>query len=141
MTPVRRILVATDLQDEGHHAVEYAGQLARQLHARLLVLHVDAAQAVVPGSDLAERERVADAEGMDRVVRRLVAEGTDVCGRVIPGLPEKEIVTVAERENVDLVIVGTAGKSGLMHVLLGSVADRVLRHASCPVLTVRAGEA
>jgi nucleotide-binding universal stress UspA family protein len=140
MEPIRTIVAPTDLRPGSQAAVAYAADLAQQLKARLLVLHVEPAEAIVPGSDLAQREHQKDHADMATVVRDLEARGVEVSGRVVPGIPEDDIVTIAAEEKADLIVVGWASGSGLAQALFGNVASRVLRHAPCPVVTVRVPE-
>jgi nucleotide-binding universal stress UspA family protein len=110
--------------------------LAQRLGAELLVAHVSEPLAIVPGSDLAAEEVAQTERELARVVGALKREQVAARGVVVPGEPAAEIVALAEREHADLIVLGTHGRSGLAHVLLGSVAERVLRRARCPVLAV-----
>jgi nucleotide-binding universal stress UspA family protein len=123
MPPVREILVATDFSDEAEAALRRAVDYARRFGARLHLLHVFAAGEVE--------------------VTRLLADATALAGPDVPvtvsstgGDPAQEILRYAERHPIDLIVVGTHGRSGVSRVLLGSVAERVLRGARCPVLAV-----
>ncbi len=124
MADVHRILLATDFSPGSARARAFASMLARRLGAELVVAHVSEPLAIVPGSDLAAEEVAQTERELDRVVGELKREGV------------AEIVALAEREHADLIVLGTHGRSGLAHVLLGSVAERVLRRARCPVLAV-----
>ena len=136
MNDVRRILLATDFSPGSQRARAYAGMLARRLGAELLVAHVSEPLAIVPGSDLAAEELAQTEREIDHVVAELAREQVAARGVVVPGEPAGEIVALAERERADLIVLGTHGRSGLAHVLLGSVAESVLRRAHCPVLAV-----
>jgi nucleotide-binding universal stress UspA family protein len=74
---------------------------------------------------------------LERVVREANAPGVVIHAEVAEGLPFDEIVRLARDRNVDLIVMGTHGHTGLAHVLMGSVAEKVVRRAPCPVLTVR----
>jgi nucleotide-binding universal stress UspA family protein len=136
MADVHRILLATDFSPGSARARAFASMLARRLGAELVVAHVSEPLAIVPGSDLAAEEVAQTERELDRVVGELKREGVAARGTVVPGEPATEIVALAEREHADLIVLGTHGRSGLAHVLLGSVAERVLRRARCPVLAV-----
>ena len=75
-------------------------------------------------------------EMMDAFVKKHVRSYKKSTVRIIPGLPAAQIVSLAKKEKVDLVVMGTHGRSGWQRFVLGSVADRVLRDAPCPVLTI-----
>lgn len=122
-TPAREILVATDFSISGAAAVEAAVAYARALGARLHLLHVDTA----PG-----------ARDVGALLREAAARAGDVPVTVATtgGDPAQEILRYARRHAIDLVVVGTHGRTGVTRVLLGSVAERVVRGAACPVLVV-----
>ncbi len=145
---VRRILCAVDFSDPAHEALHYSADLARLFDADLTLYHVyhfpgygmPEGSFVLPGPETMAKmfakidERLAEwrAEAAERGAPRVdVATGE--------GSAWHEIV-VRARTGYQLVVVGTHGHSGLRHMLLGSVADRVVRHAPCPVLTVRPGD-
>jgi universal stress protein A len=133
---LRRILAATDFSAGAGRALAYAETVARRLGAELVLVHVSEALAVVPGSDLAERQRIAAREQLDAQVDELAGRGLAARAVLRAGLPFDEIVAAADAEGADLIVMGTHGRSGLSHLLMGSVAERVVRQASCPVLTV-----
>ena len=146
---ISRILVPMDFSAHSEHALRYATALATRLGASLHLLHVVedpattgawSAESMPP--DLAElrTELVADAERRLRVYRG-EPEHTQVpvVTTARMGLTSHTIVDYAAALNIDLIVMGTHGRTGIAHLLMGSVAERVLRHAPCPVLTVRAG--
>ena len=121
--PVREILVATDFSDEAEAAVRLAVEYARRFGARLHVLHVFSHGEVEVTRLLADTAALA-------------APDVAVTMSSIAGDPAEEILHYAQRHPVDLIVVGTHGRSGFSRVLLGSVAERVVRGATTPVLTV-----
>jgi nucleotide-binding universal stress UspA family protein len=146
---IHTILVATDFSDASAAATAYAFQLARTVSAKLYLIHV------VPESDVQVMRALrghlqshietdalvqiyyADA---DQRLTQLVdrAHATDLVQErlIVTGQPASEIISWAAAKNVDLIIVGTHGRSGLNRVMMGSVAEHVLRLAACPVLIV-----
>jgi nucleotide-binding universal stress UspA family protein len=146
---ISKILVATDFSDDSNYALSYAVEMAQRFSAELIVLHVDQPLAPVmvselnPGLDLGAMNRIAEEQRLlalrevDKTVDRLREKQLKVRGLLRVGAPFLEIVTTAQNENVDLIVIGTHGRSGLAHVLMGSVAERVVRKTHCPVLTVR----
>jgi hypothetical protein len=80
-------------------------------------------------------------EMMEQSVDVMREQGVEVEGRFIIGVPSVEIVSVAQKQNADLIVMGTHGRTGLSHILLGSTAERVIQHAPCPVLTVKGAAA
>ena len=122
---LRNILFATDFSKVSAAAGRTAADLARQFGARLHVLHV------VP--------RYFDCDAPQPALQDAVAAlgpGLSVTAVVTAGLAAPAIVAYAVVHRVDLIVVGTHGRTGFSHVLLGSVAEAVIRHAQCPVLTV-----
>jgi nucleotide-binding universal stress UspA family protein len=137
MPDIARILVAVDFSPGSQQALALAEEVARRFAAEVAVLHVDEALSVIPGSDLAETRRVAAERALEDATAELRRK--DIRARPIlrSGLAAIEIVEAANAEHADLLVLGTHGRTGLAHVLLGSVAERVVRTAPCPVLTVR----
>jgi len=145
MIALKKILVATDFSEAADAALSYGRAFARAFSARLHVLHVvddmylrlggDAYAAVLPelqqDVERQARERL-DALLMDNDPTPLP---TDTIIR--EGAAAPEIVKYAKDADIDLIVVGTHGRSAVAHLLMGSVAERVVRTASCPVLTVR----
>lgn len=140
MLAIRRILHPTDFSDSSQTAFELACALARDYDAELVVCHVEPwpAVPVVEGIALdlpvedpdADVSRLADVRPEDPAVR--------VVRRLRRGEPAAEILTVAADVAADLIVMGTHGRGGLSRLVLGSVAESVMRKAPCPVLTARA---
>jgi nucleotide-binding universal stress UspA family protein len=142
---LERILFATDFSTLARLAEEYAASLGADWNAHLTAMTV---LEFPPGMDpeypvnqqyLTQRmseatDQLADVK--QRLLRRRIAVST----RIATGIPSVEINQAADDENSDLIVVGTRGKTGLAHVLLGSTAERVIRTARCPVLAVRMAE-
>jgi nucleotide-binding universal stress UspA family protein len=142
-TPISHILAATDFSECADQAVAYAGFLAAACPAPLDILHVVEVPPDMPSDDaVADRffeQRRKEAErSLDELVRRLASGGVSAKGRQRFGIPSQQVNAAASELHADLVVVGTHGQTGLPHILLGSTAERVVRGASCPVLTIRA---
>jgi nucleotide-binding universal stress UspA family protein len=142
---VRRILCAVDFSDPAHEALHYSSDFARLFDADLTLFHVyhvpgygmPEGSFVLPGPETMARLFAKIDERLDGWRHEAVARGAPrVDVATAQGSAWHEIVEKARGE-YQLVVVGTHGHTGLRHVLLGSVADRVVRHAPCPVLTVR----
>lgn len=153
MIALSRILVATDFSESSAAALKYGVALARMFGARLHVLHAAGRHEV---QVMVERQRVIDTflqdpastevhhnAARELMSELLAAEDVDAvhpefvlraCG---PAGPWAEIVRYAKERELDLIIVGTHGRGMLGHLLMGSVAEKVVRMAPCPVLTVR----
>ena len=146
LTAVKRILWATDLSATSEGAWRYALLLADMLAAEVFLLHVvSAAQVVVgPGLPVPSPGEWLDAEiaARDRDLAsrqgEVEARGLAARRKVTVGAPAATILAEAEVEQADLIVTGTHGRRGLPHVLLGSVAETVIRKAPCPVLAVQA---
>jgi nucleotide-binding universal stress UspA family protein len=139
MIPIKTILHPTDFSEHSEYALWLTDTLAREQGARVILLHV--LPPPVSHGEVIERE---GPDGyMDQIWRVLDdlkppdrAAAYEI--RLALGDAAHKIVDVAQEEKVDLIVMGTHGRTGLRRVLMGSVAEHVLRQAPCPVLTVKA---
>jgi nucleotide-binding universal stress UspA family protein len=144
---IRKILVPIDFSEPSQQALRYARPFAEQFGASLTLLHVmepvvyPAEFGYAPLAPL-EAEEPRQNELQARLQQMGIGLGTTVSVKSIVrvGRVWKEIVDVAKAQDTDLIIVATHGYTGLKHALLGSVAEKVLRHAPCPALVVRTEE-
>jgi nucleotide-binding universal stress UspA family protein len=141
----RHILAPTDFSEYSKKAVASALELARKFGAKLSILHVIELppypiEGYVPPSlsatflDDLERQATQD---LAELVPEAEADNVEVARMVAVGTPYRKIIEAAEAEDVDLIVMATAGRTGLSHLVMGSIAERVVRTASCPVLTLR----
>jgi nucleotide-binding universal stress UspA family protein len=143
---VRHILVPHDFSETGEHALTFALDLAQRLGARVTVLHVYEVPAFafpempVETTDLTGQIERASRSALDGVVARTQRLGVEVRASLREGTVWSEIQAAAGELKADLVVMGTHGRRGLSHALLGSVTEKVVRTAPCPVLTVRGPE-
>lgn len=141
---IRRILAPTDFGRPATAALDLAVEIARATGATLVILHVcDAAAELVAASgrsttELGRAIRNAAERDLDDVLERTRAAVREVVGVIKEGSPVREILDVATKRGVDLVIMGTHGRRGARRLLLGSVAEGVVRRSNAPVITVRA---
>jgi nucleotide-binding universal stress UspA family protein len=144
MIKIKEILLPTDLSEYAGHALEYAQELAKTYKSRLHLVHVvdthwigPANAAEFPGqvSNYMQEFRNSGAEGL----QRMEGELTDIPieTSVIVGVPHVEIVRYARDNNIDIIVLATHGRRGLAHALIGSVAEKIVQMAPCPVLTVK----
>ncbi len=149
----KTILVPHDFSSCANHASALARDVAKIHGARLVLLHVaelppmlGPTATVVPdegGAPITVRDyavRSAEAH-LEDLAARLRVDGVDVTTVASLGNVSSEVADCAEREQVDLIVMGTHGRTGLAHVVLGSVTEKVVRHSKVPVLTVRVEDA
>lgn len=134
-TVVSRILVPTDFSPCSLHALRYAEELARRFGAELIMLYVDFALTIY---DLPDQGEPSARPALERAVDLLREHDFAARGIAVHGVPADQIIRTAAAEHVDLIVMGTHGRSGVRHALMGSVAESVIRNAACPVMTVRA---
>jgi universal stress protein A len=146
MIVLRRVLVPVDFSKHSQTALRYGLAIAEKFGAELYLLHVVQDVAVflpdlvtVAPPVLPPFEQLAEAvrDGLTRFLKENHAEGRATALEVREGAPHAEIVDLAKDRDVDLVVMGTHGRGMLAHMLLGSVAEKVVRTSPCPVLTVR----
>ena len=141
--PIKHILVPMDFSEFSSHALDYAITFASKLQARLTVLHVvellplgSMDVTTFPEAYISDLKMAAH-RTMQSYLARITAAGLTGDAVVGHGIPFEEIVATAKAHHVELIIIGTYGRTGLAHLLLGSVAERVVRCAPCPILVVR----
>ncbi|MGB3563289.1 MAG: universal stress protein [Thermoanaerobaculia bacterium] len=144
-TPIRTVLVATDFSDTAQAGIDWALELARTHQAQIVLVHgvmlPNRATDFVPSPpDLTEKLQEAASGRLNDAAERARGRGVEVITDLRIGLPSQAILEAAEERNVDLVVLGTRGLTGLQHLFLGSTAQRVVQHANCPVLTVHPGD-
>ena len=147
MIQLNKILVPTDFSDFAKPAVEYACAIAARFGSELHLLHVvpDPAMLVPEAAAFSVESMQAQAQSMAKdataQLQKLPCDGWDngkpIVREVRIGTAFLEIIEYAKEQDVDLIVIGTHGRSALMHILMGSVAERVVRKAPCPVLTVK----
>jgi nucleotide-binding universal stress UspA family protein len=139
---IKRILFATDFSRWARRAEDYACALACSWRASLTVLCVAEFPPGLNPDYPVNQQYLADllknaSSQLDDLKGRAERRGIAITTRMASGIPSEEVIAAAQAEDSDLIVVGTRGKTGLAHVLLGSTAERVIRGAPCPVLTVR----
>ncbi len=138
MSDLRRLLCPIDFSDASEGALRYALDLAGKLGSELHLVHAFQLSAyAAPDSDLAKGFRHDLERDLDALIHRHAGRGVVLHRHLRMGVPYVEIVAAARDLEIDLIVMGTTGKTGLEHFLLGSVAERIVRSAECPVLTVR----
>lgn len=145
---IKRILHASDFSPASRSALKVARELARALNAQLILCHAYEAlpplssEASIPSS-LFSQIMTAAREGATRQLEKLAkaarGNGIRVATVLVEGSPATAVISVAKRKGAHLIVVGTHGRTGGQRMLMGSVADRIVRLSPCPVLTVRPG--
>lgn len=145
MKPFEKILFANDFSENSEHAFDFAYTLARNFNAKLIIIHVinepvDLRGFYVPHVSFEKLEKEIE-EGaekmMDKFCRTRMHDFANYETSIVAGIPYEEILRKAEEEGASLIVLGTQGRSGIDHFLFGSTAERVVRKAKCPVMTVR----
>ena len=149
MLPVKRILWPTDFSDPSFLALESATELAAHFEAELVCVHVlvpppensewaDASKMTIPLSVQEDRNRLRT--DLNEKVKARCPAGVECRTIVVIGDAPEAIIDVAGNEDVDLLVTATHGRTGWRRMVFGSVAEKVIREAPCPVLTIRAPE-
>ncbi len=143
---IRKILCPVDFSESSNHALRYAMAFAETYEAELILVHVtdyaalempDYPSAIEFSADIIEQIGEVYEKRLKELMKTEQAGYANVSSRLVSGTPFYEIINTARDEKVDLIVMGTHGRTGLAHVLMGSVAEKVVRKATCPVLTVK----
>jgi nucleotide-binding universal stress UspA family protein len=139
---IKTILVGTDFSSCSDRALEYAINFSEKFGSEILLIHVIESfnYSVTDSMTVVGHEKalsVTAAALLDNQIKALKTHDISLRSHLSHGAPCREIINKAEGEGIDLIVLGTHGRSGMEHFLLGSVAERVVRTARCPVLTVR----
>lgn len=143
---IETILVATDFSDAATKAIDTAVEFAKKFEAQLVIIHayrveipmaspMMAGAYVLPQGFFEQIGNHAKAH-IEAVAKEIEGQGVSVIGIAVEQSPAEAIIAEAKSRPADLIVMGTRGLTGLKHVALGSIADRVVRTAPCPVLTV-----
>ncbi len=149
MIQIRTILVPTDFSEPSEKAARYAAELARRYEAECIVCHVSDIPADLlatsayymtgPSEQFIDKVREESQRSLKAFAEKNFGD-VPVETVFLEGRPFVEIIRCARDRQVDLVVIATHGRTGLKHVLFGSVAEKVVRKAPCPVLVVKEGE-
>lgn len=146
MINIKKILVPTDFSETSKFAMQYAIEFAKSFNAELEIVHVifDESQIVafylpqVTFQNLDQELEESAKKQMDDFLASFPdLQGITYTVKMLKGTAFLEIINEAKEANVDLIIIGTHGRSGIEHVLFGSTAEKVVRKAPCPVFTVK----
>lgn len=147
MIDIKKILFPTDFSEYANGALAYVAEFARKFGAQIVLVHVVPVPTYTGGYEIAvdmttlnESMEAAARERMKGLIAKLEAESLSVVSEIRLGAAFVEIIDAARTHQVDLIILATHGWGAFKHVLLGSTAERVVRKAPCPVLTVRSPE-
>lgn len=141
---LKNILVPIDFSDYSKNALKYAVQFAKQFSSKLLLVYVvepmiypadfSMGQVAIPSNDI---DLHARAEEELKKLANEINEGIVIDTIIKTGKPFVEIIDTASEKDIDLIIIATHGHTGVEHLLFGSTAEKVVRKAPCPVLTLR----
>ena len=146
MFPLKKILCPIDFSEHSFTALKIADEMAKIFHAELFLVHVITPIPSVPTPphplvfDVLKYQdslEVHSKKSLDDIAKNRISSGIKVQQIVALGDPATEIIKIADENDVNLIVVATHGRTGLGHMIFGSVAEKIIRHASCPVLTKR----
>jgi universal stress protein A len=147
MLPVKKILCPTDFSEPSYEALKVANELALNFSAELLLIHVINPIPIVstPTGPMSfnvssyQKELEDSAKkSLQDIINQMVAKELKVIPIVAYGIAADEIVSIAEEQNVDMIVIATHGRTGFRHLISGSVTEKVVRISNHPVLTIRA---
>lgn len=135
----KRILFPTDFSHCGDAAMHLATALARDSGATIIVAHVEEPPTVYGTGEMYYGMLDPSPDDLKKMLHEVKPSDPEVPVeyRLITGDPSSAVVRLAEEEKADLIVLGTHGRTGLLHMLIGSTAESIVRHAKCPVLTFK----
>ncbi len=143
MINLKKILCPIDHSDGSKEALKYAVSFAMKNEAKLYLLHIidirsfdesiDTMAAQIPNDETIKQLKTKLLECIPEEIR----SDMQLEALVVQGIPFAEIISIAKTNKVDMIVMGTHGRTGLAHIMIGSVSEKVVRKAHCPVLTVR----
>ncbi|HND55688.1 MAG TPA: universal stress protein [Pirellulaceae bacterium] len=136
---LKTILVSTDFSPSSDAALAMATALARDSGAKLLIVHVEEIPLATGGAEYLYSVPEPATQELKKMLGEVVPKDPNVAyeHRLLAGDPAEAIVRTAEADGVDMIVIGTHGRTGLTRLLMGSVAEAIVRRAGCPVLTVK----
>lgn len=144
-TTIKKVLVPIDFSDYSKSALKYAVNFAKSFNADIILIYVvepiiyppdfSMGQIAMPSINTEWDDRAKDE--LQKLAKSEIADIANVKTVIKTGKPFVEIIETAKEENIDLIIIATHGHSGVEHILFGSTAEKVVRKAPCPVLTLR----
>lgn len=144
-TTINKVLVPIDFSDYSKSALKYAVNFAKSFNAEIILIYVvepviyppdfSMGQIAMPSINTEWDDRAK--EELQKLAKSEIVGSANVKTVIKTGKPFVEIIETAKEENVDLIIIATHGRSGVEHILFGSTAEKVVRKAPCPVLTLR----
>jgi universal stress protein A len=136
---LKKILVSTDFSTCSDSALAMATALARDSNATLLIVHVEEIPLATGSAEYLYSVPEPATQELKKMLSEVLPRDVNVPfeHHLLAGDPAEAIIRTAEQENVDMIVIGTHGRTGLTRLLMGSVAEAVVRRASCPVLTVK----
>ncbi len=143
MIDMKKVLCPVDYSVCSQEAFKYAAHIARTESAKLYLVHVIDVRSFGHESPLDSDVPKPSEDAIRRIKEDLTkkaadeVEGVEIESVVVVGVPVKVILSVAEERKVDMIVMGTHGRTGIPHMIIGSVAENVVRKAPCPVLTIR----
>ncbi len=145
MVGIKKILIPTDFSEYSKSALPYAADFAKKYGAKLVLLHIFDEELFSPiffevgGSAKEYYDRLQDRfeAATDDFLSGIDTKGIEIEAELGNGTPFVEIIKFARENGIDLIVMGTHGRSGITHALLGSVTEKVVRKAPCPVMVVR----
>jgi nucleotide-binding universal stress UspA family protein len=142
MAEFERILFPTDFSESAENALRYAISLAKKYGSKLYVVHVVEPFTYTTdfGIDYSAQYKDLEASAkklLDEIVVSIKGNNIAVEGAVLSGEPFVEIIKHVKQKHIDLIVMATHGRTGIEHMLLGSVAEKVVRKSPCPVLTIK----
>lgn len=136
---LKTILVSTDFSPSSDAALAMATALARDSGAKLLIVHVEEIPLATGGAEYLYSVPEPATQELKKMLGEVLPKDANVAyeHRLLAGDPAEAIVRTAEADGVDMIVIGTHGRTGLTRLLMGSVAEAIVRRAGCPVLTVK----
>ena len=144
MLEIKRILCPVDFSDSSEPSLNYAVAIARRFNAKVYIVYVSDMEdfnydndTLLEGDSISEASVRGEKANLINRIPENIRNEIEIETKILFGIPNEEIVNFADEQKIDMIVMGTHGRTGLKHVLMGSISEKVVGKSTCPVLLIK----